>query len=91
MFGFVQDRLVADKLQAQMTVFEKQLMAMPMLDDDSYKISVAACKLKISEMPIVQDIPQKRIVTINYRGIDASVQVQSIFEELECRWAAAVK
>uniref|UniRef100_A0A7S4Q0T4 Uncharacterized protein n=1 Tax=Alexandrium monilatum TaxID=311494 RepID=A0A7S4Q0T4_9DINO len=91
MFGFVQDRLVADKLQEVMEDFDRTLAALPKYTQEVYKQEAGDCKQKLGEDPNIDKVPAKRVVSINDRGIMASVQVGSIFEEIECRWAAAVK
>eukprot|EP00974_Lingulodinium_polyedra_P066157 6400306-Lingulodinium_polyedra.AAC.1 len=83
MFGFVQSRLVADKLQQLMDEFELHLAALPQYNEDTYKREMADCKKKLTEISNLDKVPARRAVTINYRGILAAVQVGSISEEIE--------
>lgn len=91
MFSFVHVRLVTDKQQVEMKKFSHGLRGLPVLSDAIYTTEIGKAQEKINEIQGIELVPVIRQVTLEYRGLKAEVSVTSHFEELELRWAAAVK
>lgn len=91
MFGFVQDRLVADKYNDIMAAFTTGLLSLNRLDEATQKQQIAQVKEKLKGIANLDSLPNKRTAIINYRVVLAQVPVAIISDEIDCLWSAGVK
>jgi hypothetical protein len=91
MFGFAQDKMVADLKNDAMAAFSDRLFNANTLDQKTFSEACDACNVQLDGIIGLEPMSKKEYVNIPYRGSVSQPSVVSYYEEQEARYAAILK